>query len=61
MKVILRFLKLHRGVCFVTVALAFIDVLGALVILICAAEMLNVGAAEGADHDPDPPPCAGVL
>ena len=49
MKVILRFLKPHRGLCFLTIALAFIDVLGALVIPTYAAEMLNIGTMEGAD------------
>lgn len=49
MKVILRFLKPHRGLCFLTITLAFIDVLGALVIPTYAAEMLNIGTMEGAD------------
>lgn len=49
MKVILRFLKPHRGLCFLTIALAFIDVLGALIIPTYAAEMLNIGTMEGAD------------
>lgn len=49
MKVILRFLKPHRGLCFLTIALAFIDFLGALIIPTYAAEMLNIGTMEGAD------------
>lgn len=49
MKVILRFLKPHRGLCFLTIALAFIDVLGALIIPTYAAEMLNIGTMAGAN------------
>lgn len=49
MKVILRFLRPHRGLCFLTIALAFIDVLGALIIPTYAAEMLNIGTAVGTD------------
>lgn len=49
MKVILRFLKPHRKLCFVTILLAFIDVLGALIIPTYAAEMLNLGTMQNAD------------
>lgn len=49
MKVILRFLKPHRGLCLLTIALAFIDVLGALIIPTYAAEMLNIATATDAD------------
>lgn len=50
MKVILRFLKPHKWLCILTVALAFIDVLGALVIPTYAADMLNVGSLQGVDR-----------
>lgn len=49
MKVILRFLKPHRKLCFITIFLAFIDVLGALIIPTYAAEMLNLGTTQGTD------------
>lgn len=49
MKVILRFLKPHRKLCFITIFLAFIDVLGALIIPTYAAEMLNLGTSANAD------------
>lgn len=49
MKVILQFLKPHRKLCVLTVALAFIDALGALIIPTYAAEMLNLGTTQGAD------------
>lgn len=49
MKVIIRFLKPHRWLCLLTIALAFIDVLGALIIPTYAAEMLNIATLEGAD------------
>lgn len=49
MKVILRFLKPHRKLCFVTILLAFVDVLGALIIPTYAAEMLNLGTMQNAD------------
>ncbi len=49
MKVILRFLKPHLWLCFLTIALAFVDVLGALIIPTYAAEMLNIATLEGAD------------
>lgn len=43
MKVILRFLKPHWKLCVITILLAFVDVIGALVIPTYAAEMLNIG------------------
>lgn len=46
MKVILRFLKPHRKLCLATLFLAFIDVIGALVIPTYAAQMLNLGASQ---------------
>lgn len=49
MKVILRFLKPHLKLCIITIILAFIDVIGALVIPTYAAEMLNQGTAPDAD------------
>lgn len=49
MKVILRFLKPHRKLCFITILLAFIDVLGALIIPTYAAQMLNLGTMPNAD------------
>lgn len=49
MKVILRFLKPHRKLCFITIFLAFIDVLGALIIPTYAAQMLNLGTMPNAD------------
>lgn len=49
MKVILRFLKPHMRLCILTIALAFVDVLGALIIPTYAAEMLNIGTVQGAD------------
>lgn len=48
MKVILRFLKPHRKLCFITIFLAFIDVLGALIIPTYTAEMLNLGTEQTA-------------
>lgn len=50
MKVILRFLKPHRNLCFITIFLAFIDVLGALIIPTYAAQMLNLGTMQNADY-----------
>lgn len=49
MKVILRFLKPHMKLCVLTILLAFIDVLGALIIPTYAAEMLNLGTMPNAD------------
>lgn len=49
MKVMLRFLKPHAKLCFATIFLAFIDVLGALIIPTYAAEMLNIGTMPNAD------------
>lgn len=49
MKVILKFLKPHARLCFITIFLAFIDVLGALIIPTYAADMLNVGTMPDAD------------
>lgn len=48
MKVILKFLKPHRGLCAAVLLLAVIDVVGALIIPTYAAAMLNEGTA-GAD------------
>lgn len=49
MKVILRFLKPHKGLCFITLILAFTDVLGALIIPTYAAQMLNMGTMQNTD------------
>lgn len=49
MKVILRFLKPHWKLCIITILLAFVDVVGALIIPTYAAEMLNQGTMPGAD------------
>lgn len=49
MKVILRFLKPHRNLCIVTILLAFVDVMGALVIPTYAADMLNLGTMPNTD------------
>lgn len=49
MKVILRFLKPHKSLCLITIFLAFIDVLGALIIPTYAALMLNLGTMPDAD------------
>lgn len=51
MKVILKFLKPHKWLCILTILLAFIDVLGALIIPTYAAEMLNIGTMDGANFD----------
>lgn len=44
MKLILRFSKPHRKLCFFTMLFAIVDVVGALIIPTFAAEMLNQGA-----------------
>lgn len=49
MKVILRFLKPHWKLCLLTIALSFVDAIGAVVIPTYAADMLNVGTMEGAE------------
>lgn len=49
MKVILRFLKPHTKLCILTILLAFIDVIGALIIPTYAAKMLNLGTTVSAD------------
>lgn len=49
MKVILRFLKPHKKLCFVTLILAITDVFGALIIPTYAAEMLNLGTMPETD------------
>lgn len=49
MKVILRFLKPHKKLCFITILLALIDILGALIIPTYAAEMLNLGTMQNVD------------
>ena len=49
MKVILRFLKPHTKLCILTILLAFIDVIGALIIPTYAAEMLNLGTTASAE------------
>lgn len=49
MKTILRFLKPHWKLCAVTLLLAFVDVIGALVIPTYAADMLNVGTSADAN------------
>lgn len=50
MKVIFKFLKPYKKLCFLVIFLAFIDVLGALIIPTYAAEMLNLGASQSADY-----------
>ncbi len=50
MKLILKFLRPHRKLCFWTVVFMMIDVVGALIIPTFAAEMLNLGN-EGADFN----------
>ncbi len=49
MKIILRFLKPHWKLCVATILLAFVDVLGALIIPTYAADMLNVGTSGNAE------------
>lgn len=49
MKIMLRFLKPHWKLCVITMLLAFIDVVGALIIPTYASDMLNIGTAGGAD------------
>lgn len=49
MKVILRFLKPHRSLCIITILLAFVDVMGAIVIPTYAADMLNLGTMPNTD------------
>lgn len=49
MKTILRFLKPHWKLCVLTLLLAFVDVIGALVIPTYAAKMLNAGTTNGAE------------
>lgn len=49
MKVILRFLKPHWKLCLLTIALSFVDAIGAVVIPTYAADMLNVGTMVGAE------------
>lgn len=48
MKTIIRFLKPHKMLCFLTLLLAFIDVFGALIIPTYTAEMMNA-ASSGSD------------
>lgn len=50
MKVILKFLKPHRQLCIITILLAFIDCLGALIIPTYAAQMLNIGTMTDANQ-----------
>lgn len=50
MKLILRFLKPHWGLCAITILFLIVDVSGALVISTFAAEMLNLGTS-GAELD----------
>lgn len=61
MKVILRFLKPHAKLCFITILLAFIDVLGALIIPTYAAEMLNLGTMQNTDFSVLLLTCAKML
>lgn len=49
MKIILRFLKPHAKLSIMTIALAFVDVIGALVIPTYAAQMLNAATTQNAD------------
>ncbi len=61
MKVILRFLRPHRKLCFITIFLAFVDVLGALIVPTCVAEMLNAATAQNADLSMLVTTCAKML
>lgn len=61
MKVILRFLKPHANLCFITIFWAFIDVLGALIIPTYAAEMLNLGTMQNTDFSVLLLTCAKML
>lgn len=49
MKILLRFLKPHIWLCIITMLLAFVDVIGALIIPTYAADMLNLGTSGEAD------------
>lgn len=49
MKVILHFLKPYKKLCFITIFLSFIDILGALIIPTYAAQMLNLGTTPNAE------------
>ncbi len=49
MRIILRFLKPHAGLCFITILLAFVDTVGAVIIPTYAAQMLNLGTTAGTD------------
>lgn len=49
MKIIMQFLKPHKKLCVITLLLAFIDVIGAVVIPTYAADMLNIAEDAGAD------------
>lgn len=61
MKVILRFLKPHWKLCFITIFLAFIDVFGALIIPTYAARMLNLGTMPGSNSAMLMPVCLKML
>lgn len=49
MKLILRFIKPHWRLCLLTMLLAFVDVVGALIIPTYASEMLNMGTSTGVE------------
>lgn len=49
MKIICRFLKPHWKLCVITIILAFIDSLGAIIVPTYAADMLNIGTSAGAE------------
>lgn len=61
MKVILRFLKPHWKLSVITIILAFIDVIGALIIPTYAAEMLNIGTMVNGDFSPLLTTCIKML
>lgn len=61
MKIILRFLKPHAKLCVITLVLAFIDVLGALIIPTYAADMLNIATESGANFNMLFSTCAKML
>lgn len=61
MKVILRFLKPHKKLCVITLLLAFVDCLGALIIPTYAAKMLNIGTTADGNFDVLLATCAKML
>lgn len=51
MKIILRFLRPHIGLCIITFLLAFVDAFGALIIPTYVSDMLNIASSSGAGVD----------